>query len=922
MVRREYREPPAPTVVPGSTSEKSETTEPKISFPVYIREDKKESSRQPLFGLARLFGMDVYGDNFLTEKARKEMGYAALLILIVTIFDFLAWSLLFNALLHPTSTHPFAFDWITLFGSLPLASLFSGAVFIYERQFFTTDVHDRKKLRLAVAIFLRLAVIGAAAVVTAQPIELLVFSGPIKKRVHEESIRSECARLYGKLQEQKKKKPYAILKLANQSSEASDLREAKQERKKLLVEQQRLATRLSIARSRYLQWRRKRRVCFRKKQKLRRKLARIPKMDWKRRNQPERDFFELSKRCKRATRFRDRYAAQRNNYGSQLAYTRTRLQIAEKTLSENRTAFQARRKELGERAEGLAKQAAVSLDKIRGWIKKISLESLDEDQQKKKVAQLEQSRQTYERCRQANFSNHKEKCSFAKANYDYQKKRMLGPFGEPFQFPVYDFFSRLRVLDDLYHGRPPRWPDIPQKMKTFLMEEFGLFGLAPERLREEANQYKFTYYVVYAIAFIIPLLLVAMKFLIASELTGYYSVEHQAKAENKEAKQFTEVNNNLFVRLPSQINPNTSRFILSLVGFLSASTCLNVLLHGRLMKFSTWSFGAAIGGILIALMLSSGESTLHQHRQELGGTVSTSLILFFIVLRVSLLGGAMYFVFDTTFIVFSQEKLEQRIQEEQLRQEAVDKYYLYFRQKNKKPRLTKGEQAQLARFKQGKFPELRPLLEQLASHQKQMNKLQRRYRRYLSKRWYRTAKRFSRRSIKPLQQLIDQLQQQQKVKIQSKVENLLKQTKKREMQAIQLRITQWLNQIHRYPNRLSFVEKPDKPSQTKTFRFERKVYTLAQKFRVASDMLRQQPLHWPPVTPAVKKTIQMRFGISDPSEQQQKKQAIELIQDKSEIRTTFYFVSILLGLLMMILLITYWYAQPLANKGQESKETS
>ena len=69
--------------------------------------------------------------------------------------------------------------------------LFSSIIFVYERQFMTADTYKRWH-QVWWPVTIRLAVIALAAAITTQPFEVMVFSGPIERRVHEESVRLEA----------------------------------------------------------------------------------------------------------------------------------------------------------------------------------------------------------------------------------------------------------------------------------------------------------------------------------------------------------------------------------------------------------------------------------------------------------------------------------------------------------------------------------------------------------------------------------------------------------------------------------------------------------------------------------------------------------------------------------------------------------
>lgn len=149
--------------------------------------------------LACRFGLDVHGPTGLTRSAAVEMKFAAFLLAVIFSFDWLAWSLLWNVIFNQGL---FSFN-LYAFGAITAGAIFAMATLVYERQFLTSDTSD-KGLRKSLAVLIRLVVLGIAAVATSQPIELLVFNGPIQERVHEEGIRHTAASKLSSLEEVQK----------------------------------------------------------------------------------------------------------------------------------------------------------------------------------------------------------------------------------------------------------------------------------------------------------------------------------------------------------------------------------------------------------------------------------------------------------------------------------------------------------------------------------------------------------------------------------------------------------------------------------------------------------------------------------------------------------------------------------------------
>jgi hypothetical protein len=109
----------------------------------------------------------------------------------------------------------------------------------------------------------------------------------------------------------------------------------------------------------------------------------------------------------------------------------------------------------------------------------------------------------------------------------------------------YDFFQRLGVINDLYHGRPARWLDINPDDRAKLSKEYGLTEadsndqLNQDRIASDAGTFRWSYWSVIGVASIIPLLLLALKGLLPIDLKRYYSTREQQLAGNYETLRFS-----------------------------------------------------------------------------------------------------------------------------------------------------------------------------------------------------------------------------------------------------------------------------------------------------------------------------------------------------------------------------------------------
>jgi hypothetical protein len=134
--------------------------------------------------LARRFHLDVHGSSGLFRITQIEMGFAALLLSAVFLFDFLLWTYTIQSLF--TSVLPRL--WIRLAVSIFGGLLIALVLIIYERQFITVEL----KGRAWVGFWIRLAVIALAALITARSLHLLVFDGPIQRRTWEQNVRVDA----------------------------------------------------------------------------------------------------------------------------------------------------------------------------------------------------------------------------------------------------------------------------------------------------------------------------------------------------------------------------------------------------------------------------------------------------------------------------------------------------------------------------------------------------------------------------------------------------------------------------------------------------------------------------------------------------------------------------------------------------------
>jgi hypothetical protein len=134
-------------------------------------------------------GLHLYSNVLLTKKVRTEMNFAAGLLLLVSLFEWLLWTLLFNGIY---SSDIYNLGFTTILAALT-AIFFGFAVFWFERQMLTSGKRGRKT---RVAMACRFAYICIAALITSQTFELMLFHKPIYERAREEAIREAAAKHY------------------------------------------------------------------------------------------------------------------------------------------------------------------------------------------------------------------------------------------------------------------------------------------------------------------------------------------------------------------------------------------------------------------------------------------------------------------------------------------------------------------------------------------------------------------------------------------------------------------------------------------------------------------------------------------------------------------------------------------------------
>lgn len=486
---------------------------------IYISPSRGEALGGRMGRLAQLYGLDVYGDSRLSRRAAIGMKAAAIVLTVIFLFDLLAWTLLWNVIFHAGLL---AVDLLTLF-SLLAGLIFATATLVYEQQFVTADTSGGWK-RIKYAVMLRSFVLIVAALITSQPFELLVFDGSIQERIHEEGVRSEAAKQLSEL---------AIVKEdANLESTEHKLTAQKYEGAK--TDEEAAVKAREAAKS----------DLSRKKREL------------------EGARGELSA-ARRALG-----GANRKNYAARAA----RVAAAQRRVSSLEVEVASKDREVGVQS-GLATVAGEKLDAQEGKV---------EDVYKGAAAGEKRLRRWLTKIQKA------------RPGATVEEGDELVPAGQRawvYNDPPYSFFHRLRVLEDLKAGRPAQWREVSGQNRRELINFYKINDNTPDeeeaaetaraavlaeaaaknqaltdaqveraaavaakearaaavRLADDARLFRYTYWVFFFIAMVIPLLVFAMKLLMPQALKDYYSADFQRRSGNYEALVFSRESDDEFV---------------------------------------------------------------------------------------------------------------------------------------------------------------------------------------------------------------------------------------------------------------------------------------------------------------------------------------------------------------------------------------
>lgn len=420
--------------------------------------------------------LDSWGDALLGTKLRGELATGYLILLVVCVFEVMAWTLLFNFMLHAGQM---MLSLATLIAAA-LGLLWGMGIFAIDKNLITSDLlaPGWKKY---VGLFARISLVLGAAFLTAQPIEQLVFRTLVEEHLKQEVLREEAVRYAQKLQELNAQRA----KLEAHRPEANMPAWSENAVKERRAKHDSLEGQLAAAAARVSQTELRVASAQEEQTRARRWAAHEQKQD------PD------SANTRKA-----RYRAQKADEELEVASSEHGLAIAQqKTLSSERDSSE---KAL-DKAE---RDRQVQYDRSR--------DALHKDQDA-----LKEERQSYQRFLEA-LSGSAYGAPLSREN------------GAPFRWRAAGAIERMEALNLIRDNTAPRWPTADA---ATLRQAAELAGLSDEFSRGSQGRTDVFYLwlVVFLVAAAIPALCIFYKFTMSQELKLYYSVDAQAHAGNPQA---------------------------------------------------------------------------------------------------------------------------------------------------------------------------------------------------------------------------------------------------------------------------------------------------------------------------------------------------------------------------------------------------
>jgi hypothetical protein len=452
-----------------------QTTQPKSPHHLRLFVHQTRSRRSHL--LARLVRLDTWGHTLLGERVAAEMAAAYLILGVVFVFEAAAWSLLFNYVLHKGN---FAVDAWTL-AAIGLGLLWGCGIFAIDKGLITTDLH-RPGAAKWWAFAARALLVVVSALITAQPIEQLVFDASIHERLKEEILREEAVA------------QVSSVKATLQAAHSTEQKSAEDNIP-------------SIIKKRYDDA----------------KAARDAALQ--RREQAEREFMSQQRNLEEAERYR-KYLQDKLDRLQADPTAQDKVEAAREQYEQQVRKVRAVKKNLGA-ADDDRTLALKALDDAEREFTESSVTYTRELNTANGVKAAETARIRAETKPMEKFIS-----DLRRANYG---DPVTTPSGEPLRWRRADLIERMHILYQLTQGKPPRWPTNVEPSRK--EEAIVLLRLPASATSEvDANVSMFwPWLLVLLIAAAIPSLAIFFKFTMSEEMRNYYSVKCQALAGNPDA---------------------------------------------------------------------------------------------------------------------------------------------------------------------------------------------------------------------------------------------------------------------------------------------------------------------------------------------------------------------------------------------------
>lgn len=420
--------------------------------------------------------LDSWGDALLGTKLRGELATGYLILLVVCVFEVMAWTLLFNFMLHAGQM---TISLATVIAAA-LGLLWGMGIFAIDKNLITSDLLA-PGWRKYVGLFARISLVLGAAFLTAQPIEQLVFRTLVEEHLKQEVLREEAVRYAQKLQELNVERAKLESNRPEQNMPAWSEDAVKDRRAK----HDNLEVRISDAATRVTQAELRSARAMEELTRARRRAAYEQKQD-----PDSADTRKARYQAQKATAERDEAAAEHELALAQQKALNADLDNSEKSL---------------DKAEH---DRQVQYDRSR--------EALDKGQDA-----LKEKHQSYQRFLE----------DLSGIAYGEPLRRENG---EPFRWKAAGAIERMEALNLIRDNTAPRWPVADAET---LRQAAELAGLSDEFSRGSQGRTDVFYLwlVVFLVAAAIPALCIFYKFTMSQELKLYYSVEAQAHAGNPQA---------------------------------------------------------------------------------------------------------------------------------------------------------------------------------------------------------------------------------------------------------------------------------------------------------------------------------------------------------------------------------------------------